>query len=58
MNLIQDKTVKYSRLAEISEQVLRTLPWPREFEKDVFHMPQFQSLTVSNFLFSHESMSP
>lgn len=45
----KDKTVKYSRLAEISEQVLRTLPWPREFEKDVFHMPQFQSLTMISF---------
>lgn len=46
MNFIQDKSVKYASLVAVAEEVLRTLPWPREFEKDVFHVPQFSSLTV------------
>lgn len=46
MNFIQDKSAKYASLAAVAEEVLQTLPLPKEFEKDVYHVPQFSSLTV------------
>lgn len=46
INFIQDKSAKYARLVAVAEEVVQTLPWPKEFEQDVFHVPQFSSLTV------------
>jgi len=51
MSFIQDQSAKYASLVAVSEEVLRTLPWPKEFEKDVFHVPQFSSLTVRFYSF-------
>lgn len=57
MNFIQDKSVKYASLAAVAEDVLRTLPWPREFEKDVFRVPLFSSLTVRFYSFFSNNLS-
>ncbi|CEP01737.1 unnamed protein product (mitochondrion) [Plasmodiophora brassicae] len=44
-----DMTAKFAVLVENAQRFLAMMPWPRAFEKDVFHRPDFTSLEVLSF---------
>lgn len=44
-----ERTAKFSKLVRDAETYIEKLPWPREFEKDVFTAPDFTSLEVLAF---------
>ena len=44
---------KFAALVGSAEQFLALLPWPREFEKDVFSRPDFTSVEVVAFGCTH-----
>jgi dipeptidyl-peptidase III len=45
----KEKSKKLQVLVDNAPKFLATLPWPNEFEKDVFHPPDFTALDVITF---------
>lgn len=44
-----ERTKKFSELVTSAKNYIKQLPWPQEFEKDVFTPPDFTSLEVLTF---------
>lgn len=45
----KEESKKLAELVENATKLIPELPWPKEFEKDVFHRPDFTSLEVVAF---------
>lgn len=45
----KDKSKKLKTLVDNAPEFLKTLPWPKEFEKDTFNPPDFTSLDILTF---------
>lgn len=45
----KDKSAKFKKLVENSEQVIPLLPWPKNMEKDNFLAPDFTTLEIITF---------
>ena len=45
----KDKSAKLGNLVNSAEKIIQNLPWPREFEIDVFSKPDFTSLDILAF---------
>lgn len=45
----KEKSLKLKALVDRAPEFIETLPWPKEFEKDTFHPPDFTALDVITF---------
>jgi dipeptidyl-peptidase III len=43
------ESVKLEKLVSLAEEIIKNLPWPKEFEVEKFSKPDFTSLEVVTF---------
>jgi Peptidase family M49 len=45
----KELSVKYNELVDKAPELIKTLPWGKDFEVDVFRRPDFTALEIVNF---------
>lgn len=48
----KNTSLKFAKLVDLAPMFINRLPWPKEFEQDVFRAPDFTSLEVVTFVTS------
>lgn len=54
----KELSVKYNELVDKAPDLIKTLPWGKDFEVDVFRRPDFTALEILNFTTGGELAKP